>query len=82
MATTHSYLHRADGVITSHDKNYSHVRVRLDDGADIVAVLPNLRRLGSLFGPLTDWKVRVLFRKAQKLPRVVRLARPGTPLED
>ena len=64
-----------DGTITSIARPM-HFVVRLDDGRDIVAALPKstLKRLGCIFGDLTDCRVVVVFADAPKPPRIVDLS--------
>jgi hypothetical protein len=66
-----------DGVIVSHAQPM-HFDVRLDDGRDIVAVLPKstIRRLGCLIGSLADWRVVIIFPDSPKPPRIVDMSRP------
>jgi hypothetical protein len=70
------------GEILAHGNDFRQVRVRLANGEEIVAVLPKLRKFGCLFGPLVGWKVRVAFRQAPKMPRVIDLERPAVANQD
>ena len=68
-----------DGVIAglAHPQ---HFNVRLDDGRDIVALLPKttMRRLGCLLGPLVGWRVVVTFPDTPKPPRIVDMSMPDS----
>ena len=61
-----------DGVITAvaHPQGYN---VRLNDGRDIVALLPKttMRRLGCLPGNPVGWHVVVTFPDPPRPPRIV-----------
>lgn len=69
------------GEILAHGRNFRQLHVRLDDGREVVAVLPKTRKFGCLFGSLVGWKVRVAFLKPPKAPRIVELlGRPNESL--
>jgi hypothetical protein len=77
-----AHVDAVTGEILAHGNDFRQVRVRLATGEEILAVLPNLRKFGCLFGTLVGWKVRVAFRQPPKMPRVIELARPGVANPD
>ena len=64
------------GEILAHGSDFCQVRVRLDDGREVIAVLPKARRFGCLFGDLVGWKARMTFPQPPKMPRVIDLQQP------
>jgi hypothetical protein len=51
------------GEILGHGSDFRQVCVRLQDGREVVVVLPKLRKYGCLFGTMVGWRARVLFRQ-------------------
>lgn len=68
--------HVLAGEILEHGPNWFQVRVRLESGEEIEAVIPRTRRFGCLFGALIGWQVQIVIRKPPRLARVVDLHRP------
>jgi hypothetical protein len=68
----------SDGVITALKHGF-HFAVMLDDGREVVAVLPRstLRRFGCLFGTLAGYRLTVVHRSDAKPPLIVDLNRPS-----
>jgi hypothetical protein len=67
------------GEILAHGRDYTHVRVRLEDGQEIQAVIgkPALRKVGCVFGDLVGWNVRVVFRQPPRMARIIELRNPN-----
>jgi hypothetical protein len=69
----------AVGEIVAHGRDFLHVRVRLEDDREVVAVIPKsrIRKLGCWFGDFVGWRVRVGFPQPPRAPRIVEfLSRP------
>ena len=61
------------GEVIAHGSEFRQVRVRLEGGREVEAVIPTTRKFGCLFGSLVGWSVRVALREAPKKARVVQL---------
>lgn len=70
---------RVKGEILGRGSDPRQVRVRMQTGEEILAVLPRIRamrKFGCLFGTLVGWKACVVIPKPPRMPRVVDLSRP------
>ena len=65
------------GEIVSRGKKVNQIKVRLETGEVVQAVIPRpiLRQLGPVFGTLKGWTVRIAFREPPKNHRVIELAK-------